>query len=141
MSLYISVNTPDRNLDKSPIDEAITFMAVQVAMEKQKGRLPKTGPALDVTFMLSTNDDAPHFSGMRMGGYSDENNTLYFETAVPKMMSHSTQASLYVAAVLQDAVEHAIKYFNDQEIPFDSDSWLGAVNYLADLEEGQPLAH
>lgn len=141
MSLYISINTPDRNLENSPINEAITFMATQVAMEKRNGRLPKAGPALDVTFMLSAGEDMPPFDGMRMGGYTDDNKTLYFEKAVPEIVSNSVKASRYVAAVLQDAVDHAIRFFDEQQIPFDSASWLRAVNYLAGLEESYRLAH
>jgi len=141
MSLYISINTPDRNLEMSPIDEAITFIAAQVAMEKRSGLLPSSGPALDVTFMLSTVYDAPPFSGMRMGGYTENNKTLYFETAVPEVVGRSGQASRYVAAVLQDVVDHAIEYFNEQKIPFDSASWLRAVDYLAGLEAGRHLPH
>ena len=87
MALYISMKTPSPDLDKSPIDEAITFMATHIALEKRNGHIPKSGPALDITFMLSTKDDAPPFNGMRMGGYSDENKTLFFETAVPAGMS------------------------------------------------------
>ena len=57
MALYISMNTPSQDLVKSPIDEAISFIATHVAIEKRKGRLPQTGPVLDVTFMLSTKSD------------------------------------------------------------------------------------
>ncbi len=141
MSLYISINTPSPTLDKSPIDEAITFMATQVAVEKRNGRLPQSGPVLDVTFMLSVAQDKPSFKGMRMGGYTDENNTLYFETAVPVSISHSTQATRYVTAVLHDVVDHAARYFTEQDIPFDSAHWLRAVNYFAELEDAPAIQH
>jgi len=130
MALYISMKTPSPDLDKSPIDEAITFMATHVAMEKRNGRIPKGGPALDITFMLSTRDDAPPFTGMRMGGYTQENQTLFFETAVPEAMSRSVSAPEYVMAVVQDAVDHAIQFFAENDITFDSASWLSAMEYL-----------
>jgi hypothetical protein len=140
MALYISMKTPSKELDKSPIDEAITFMATQIAMEKRSGRIPKEGPAVDITFMLSTREDAPPFTGMRMGGYTDENKTLFFETAVPETMSRSLNAPEYVVAVVQDAVDHAIQFFAENEITFDSDSWLRAMNYLTD-SQNQQVAH
>lgn len=131
MALYISMKTPSRELDKTPIDEAITFMATHIALEKRNGRIPKEGPALDITFMLSTNDDAPPFTGMRMGGFTSENQTLFFETAVPEAMSRSDSAPEYVMAVVQDAVDHAIQYFAENDIKFDSASWLCAMDYLS----------
>lgn len=141
MSLYITINNPSPLLDKSPIGEAITFMAMQIAMEKRNGRLPQKGPALDVTFMLSTGDDAPPFKGMRMGGYSGDNNTLYFETAVPEAISHSGFATRYVTAVLQDVIEHASEFFAEQEIPFEAEHWSYAVNYLVEQEQSNERPH
>jgi len=134
MPLYISMKTPSPELDKSPIDDAITFMATHIAMEKRNGRIPQNGPALDITFMLSTLDDAPPFTGMRMGGYTQENETLFFETAVPEAMSRSQTAPEYVMAVVQDAVDHAIQFFAENEISFDSESWLQAMNYLTETQ-------
>lgn len=74
MSLYISVSTPGKELEKSPIDTAITVLAANVAIEKRNGRLPK-GPALDITFMLPNKSEIRPFTGMRMGGYTSENQT------------------------------------------------------------------
>lgn len=141
MSLYISVNTPSAVLAKSPIDEAITFMATHLAMEKRSGRLPMDGPVLDVTFKLSTKEDAPPFTGMRMGGYSDENNTLYFETAVPESISHSPMATRYVTAVLQDVVDQATQYFAELKVPFDAEHWSTAMNYLVEMEGPKTVVH
>ncbi|MGD8999680.1 MAG: hypothetical protein PVF75_04635, partial [Granulosicoccaceae bacterium] len=122
------------DLDKSPIDQAIVFMATHIAIEKRSGRLPQSGPALDVTFMLSGKNDKPPFSGMRMGGYTDENNTLFFEAAVPETMTHSTHAPEYVATVLQDVVDNAIEFFTENEIKFDSEYWKRAITYLTESE-------
>lgn len=141
MALYISMKTPSPDLDKSPIDEAITFMATHVAMEKRNGHIPKGGPALDITFMLTTRDDAPPFTGMRMGGYTQENQTLFFETAVPEAMSRSVSAPEYVMAVVQDAVDHAIQYFAENEISFDAGSWLSAMTYLSETDNQAGMPH
>ena len=122
MSLYISINTPSRELHKSPIDEAITFLAAHAAIEKRNGRLPN-GPALDITFMLPSKDDIPPFTGMRMGGYTSDNQTLFFESAVPEHIIQSEQAPLYVAMVLQDAVENASDFFKEHNITFNEPHW------------------
>lgn len=140
MSLYISTNTPSPDLDKSPIDEAITSLAAHIAVEKRNGHLPQ-GPALDITFMLSTDDDAPPFSGMRMGGYTEENKTLFFEAAVPIQMARSTAAPFYVAMVLQDAVENARDFFDATEVEFDTDRWLRAIAPIVELNSTQVTTH
>jgi hypothetical protein len=129
MSLYISVNTPSADLDKSPIDEAITFYASSIAMEKRVGGFP-SGPKLDITFMLSTQQDAPPFTGMRMGAFNHEDQTLYFETAVPVHISQSPLAQQYVQAVLQDAVDNAQDYFNELGVAFDFYQWRQTIEKL-----------
>lgn len=141
MALYIGMNTPSPDLDKSPIDEAITFLATHIAIEKRNGRLPLTGPALDVTFMLPNKDDVPPFKGMRMGGYSDDNNTLFFEAAVPEAITRSSHAPKYVAAVLQDAVDHAIEFFTEHDISFDSENWKRAIIFITAGEKKTTTCH
>ena len=136
MSLYISVNTPSADLSKSPIDNAITFYAASIAMEKRMGSFPQ-GPKLDITFMLTTHQDSPPFAGMRMGSYDDENQTLYFETAVPEHISDSPIAPKYVQAVLQDAVDNAQQYFNELGVEFDFYQWKETIDKLALPEVAQ----
>jgi hypothetical protein len=126
MSLYISIKTPSQNLSHSPINDAITFVAAHAAIEKRQGRLP-SGPALDITFLFSGKNEQPDFSGMRMGGYSQENQTLFFESAVPDHISHSEQAPRYVSLVLQDVIENASEYFKENNIAFDADQWRRAI--------------
>lgn len=126
MSLFISVNKPSQQLEKSPIDNAITILAASAAIEKRSGRLPK-GPAIDITFMLPHENDIPPFKGMRMGGYTQDNQTLYFESAVPEHIVNSKNASRYVVVALQDAVDNAGDYFSSSNIDFDSQQWHQAI--------------
>ncbi len=133
MGLYISVHSPGSELAKSPIDEAITFIAAHAVMEKRSGHIP-SGPSLDITFMLSGSQDKPPFNGMRMGGYSDESRTLYFEAAVPEKMTHSQEAAQYVALVMHDMIENAGEYFEENGVIFNRKQWRNVVNTISNLE-------
>ena len=126
MSLCISINSPSKELEKSPIDEAITILAANAAIEKRNGHLPN-GPTLDITFMLPNNRDVPPFNGMRMGGYTRENQTLFFESAVPEHIVRSKYAPRYVAVALQDVVDNANDFFKSHDISFDEAQWHRAI--------------
>jgi hypothetical protein len=139
-TLRISMRTTDRNLDKSPIDRAITALAVCAATEERSGGLPG-GPILDLTFMLSSKDDRPPFDGMRMGGYTAEERTLFFEAAVPEAMGFSEQAPQYVAAVLQDVIDNAADYFQELNVDFDTERWQQALIPLVASVTGTPTTH
>ncbi len=140
MGLYISINTASSSLSNSPIDEAITFVATYAAIEKRHGRLPE-GPSLDVTFMLPGEHETPPFEGMRMGGYTRESDTLFFETAVPSHILKSDQAPLYVATVMQDVVENAHDFFVENNVEFDTHHWRRTVAYLSKPDESGHLSH
>ena len=139
-SLRISMNTPDRDLDKSPIDRAITALAACAATEQRSGGLPD-GPILDLTFMLSSKHDRPPFEGMRMGGYSAEHRTLFFEAAVPEAMGFSDKAPHYVAAVLQDVIDNAAEYFRELNVEFDAARWRRALVPLMESVTGIRKPH
>ena len=134
MSLYISMTRPGQELSDSPIDKAITFLATHIAIEKRQGRLPD-GPILDVTFMLPYQDDKPDFQGMRMGGYNNENKTLFFETAIPEAITHSEKASFYLAMVLEDVIDNADEYFAGSEVEFNAEHWRSALGILISPEK------
>ena len=140
MRLFVSINAPSQNMTKSPIDEAITFFAAHAAVESRQGHFP-SGPALDITFMLSSKEDAPDFNGMRMGGYNQEGDTLFFEAAVPEKMTHSDEAANYVALVMQDMVDNAKQYFDELDIAFDQENWRRVINQLTGLETDIATAH
>lgn len=139
-SLYISMKTPNPDLNKSSIDRAITTLAACAVTENRSGGLPG-GPTLDLTFMLSSKDDKPPFDGMRMGGYSHDNQTLFFEAAVPEAMGHSEQAPAYVAAVLQDMIDNAADYFEALNIAFDAGQWQQALIPLVESITGIRKTH
>lgn len=129
MGLFINMQTASSELAKSPISDAITRFAIQLAVEKRERSYPN-GPSLDVTFLLPGEFEAPSFSGMRMGNYTTENNTLLFEASVPRHILHSEKAPEYVAIVMQDVVIHANEFFSEHQIEFDVDQWHLIVNRL-----------
>lgn len=129
MTLQIGMSTPDRALEKTPIDQAIIKLAEQVAREKLLQRLP-AGPTLDITFLLSTKDEKPSFTGMMMGGYTPENSTLFFKTAVPERITHSNAAPLYVSTVLEDVIDNASAFFHENATPFAAEEWRLALSRL-----------
>lgn len=129
MSLFISVNKPSADLDKSAIDRAIIYYASGIASQKRSGGLPG-GPKLDLTFMLTTKQDAPPFEGMRMGAYNDRDGTLYVQVAVPEKISQSRIAPQYVQAILLDTIDNAQIYFNDLSVSFDAQKWRDSIDRL-----------
>jgi len=131
MGMYISVATASSELSASPITDAITLLAAKIADEKKQGSLPG-GPTLDVTFMLPGEVEKPPFTGMRMGGYTKESDTLYFETAVPEHIIHSQLAAEYVAMVMQDVIVHADAFFVENKRVFDTRKWWKCVERLSD---------
>ena len=140
MGLCISMKSASSELAKSPISNAITRLAMQVAMAKRQENLP-VGPSIDVTFLLPGEYEAPPFTGMRMGGYTKENETLLFETAVPKHILNSIQAPDYVAVVMQDVVTHADEFFRENQINFNLDLWQSLVGNLINSCTPSGISH
>ncbi len=125
--LSISMNLPSRDLEKSAMERAITAFALSIATQKEATQGLQAGPTLDITFMLAFNGDKPPFDGMRMGGYTANDNTLYFQAAVPETFNNSERAKDYVAAILEDVVTNAIDYFQTTDIRFDAINWKRAL--------------
>lgn len=104
------------------MDRAVTQLAERVALHKRRQAAPQDRQ-LDIAFLLSSDQETPPFSGMRMGGYQARDNTLYFQAAVPAKLSHSEQAATYVALVLQDVIDNAADYFADLGLDFGAAGW------------------
>lgn len=122
MTLHIGMNSPGDELSNSPINDAITRLAARITHQKHRGKLPG-GPELDVTFQLPGKLVKPDFRGMRMGGYTYGNRTLYFEVAVPEFITRSDRAFDYIDLVLQDMIDNAESFFGENGIAFDTASW------------------
>lgn len=128
MSLTVSLKTASAELTDSAITRAITALATKIAIARMtKGNLPNS-PALDVTFMLPGKLEKPTFTGMRMGGYESNADTLFFEIAVPEHILHSTQSVQYTAVVLQDVIANASDFFQDNALHFNTLQWQAFIN-------------
>lgn len=130
MSIFISVTDPNTEQGKRTIDEAIVALAANIAGERRAANLPP-GPKLDVTFLLPSGQNIPPFTGMRMGGYDGEDNTLFFEAAVPQHMLNSSKASRYVSAVIEDVIDNAGDFFLEHNVCFDKQAWRKSLGALA----------
>lgn len=129
MGLYIGTATASQDNKESLINQAITKLAETIALQRMRGGFPSS-PSLDVNFLLPGKYDQANFSGMQMGGYTDQDHTLYFECAVPEKMIHSSQAERYLQAVMEDVVSNAADFFNDIAVAFDQSAWARAIDQL-----------
>lgn len=130
MGLSINIRSASSEALDSQMSRAITHLAAKAVRKGQRGDLP-SGPGLDITFMLPGKLDKPGFQGMRMGGYTDRDKVLYFETAVPETLIQSTQAVRYVELTLQDAIDNAHDFFTQNYREFDRDSWQQVLDQLS----------
>ena len=129
MSCTISIRSASNDAANSPLANNVIAMAAALRKATQSGRLP-AGPALDITFMLPGKLEKPDFAGMRMGGYTSGENTLYFERAVPDALLYSAEASEFVKVVLEDAIDNAAEYFAGEGSSFDRVAWRKALAQL-----------
>ena len=91
--------------------------------------------------MLPGEHESPAFVGMRMGGYTRESETLFFETAVPEHILKSPEATRYVAVVMQDVVEHAHEFFSENNVKFDTQHWRKAIENLTRPKQASRVSH
>lgn len=139
MSLRINVTTGSQGLADSPITQAITTLAATVAKTQRSGCVPSS-PSLELTFMLPGEKDKPDFSGMRMGGYTDDEDILYFEKSVPEHVLHSMESMNYVATVVDDVVENANLFFRQAGKPFNYALWQQLSSSIAETLQGSAAA-
>lgn len=140
--LVISIKMPSRDLEKSQLEKAVTKMAMNLACNRAELDGLQQEPKLDVTFLLAHKGDKPEFDGMRMGNYTENENTLYFESAVPEVYNHSPLAGQYVAAVMDDVFTNAKDYFAAMDVQFNAQKWRAIVEpLLADLSAPDEIRH
>lgn len=130
MGLSINIRSASSDALDSQVSRAITLLAAQVNRRQRHSGLPP-GPGLDVTFMLPGKFDKPGFNGMRMGGFTDREGVLHFETAVPESLVQSREALRYVELTLQDVIDNANDFFVQNYRDFDQQGWQEVLDQLA----------
>lgn len=129
MAFSISAYYPAAELKESEFAAALTRMAI--ALNRAKSQAAQNlGPELEVSFMLACDQEAPGFSGMRMGQFNSQEKRLRFETAVPQRFNHSADAALYIKAALLDAAENAADFLTQHNYLFDIKSHMALVEGL-----------
>lgn len=129
MGINISTASASQSHSDSQMTKAITWLAASVFKRPGMPGLPET-PTLDISFHLPGQLEKPAFSGMRYGGYTDADQVLYFECAVPERLVHSDHAAEYVKAIMDDVIDNAADYFDEVGVPVDLDGWKGQVRDL-----------
>jgi len=122
MSIYLSSVIGSRELEGSEIKKSITSLAMQLN-EIRHASQNNAAVSIDLTLVLPGKLHKPDFEGTRMTSFSANDGVLYIESIVPEKMLHSQHATPYVLALLQDVVENAGDFFNEQGLEFKSDQW------------------
>jgi len=134
MTLHIGSMMPDRSLDESALIKAITKVAANLARLRDQLAQKKT-PVLDILFLLPSRQEKADFTGLRLHSFDTASQILRIESAVPEQMVTSIHAERFVIAILQDAIDAAGEYFNEQHILFDLSEHLALVDMLIPKEQ------
>jgi hypothetical protein len=124
---------PDRSLDESVLIKAITKVAADLARLRDQ-HVQKTTPALDIVFLLPSRQEKAAFAGLRLHSFDYAGQTLRIESAVPESMVTSIHAERFVIAIIQDAIDAAGEFFNEQHVLFDAAEHLALVELVGAKE-------
>ena len=129
MSLHIGAMMPDRALGESALIKAITKVAIDLAALSNQ-QIQKRTPAVDIMFLLPSQQENAGFDGLRMRAFDAGAQSLRFESAVPDKMVTSIHAERYVTAILLDAIDAAAEFFNEQHILFNAAEHSALVDFV-----------
>ena len=134
MTLHIGSMMPDRALDESAINKAITKVAIDLAGLRDH-HVQKRTPVLDVVFLLPSRQEKADFDGLRLHSFDHAGQSLRIESAVPEKMVASIHAERFVIAIMQDAIDAAGEFFSEQHILFDAAEHLALVDLITTKEQ------
>ena len=134
MTLHIGAMMPDRSLDESALIQSITKVATDLAGLRDKPVQKKT-PVLDVIFLLPSQQEKAGFTGLRLSSFDRTGQILRIECAVPEKMVASIHAQRFVIAIMQDAIDAAGEFFNEQHILYDVHEHLALVDLVIPKEQ------
>lgn len=133
MTLHIGAMMPDRSLEESVLIKAITKVATDLARLRDQPVQKKT-PVLDIVFLLPSRQEKADFAGLRLRSFDTEGQILRVECAVPDKMVTSIHAERFVIAIMQDAIDAAGLFFNEQHILFDATEHSALVDLVIPKE-------
>jgi hypothetical protein len=125
---------PDRSLDESALIQSITKVATDLAGLRDKPVQKKT-PVLNVIFLLPSRQEKADFTGLRLCSFDRTGQILRIECAVPEKMVASIHAQRFVIAIMQDAIDAAGEFFNEQHILYDVHEHLALVDLVIPKEQ------
>jgi hypothetical protein len=134
MTIHIGAMMPDRFLDESALIQSITKVATDLAGLRDKPVQKKT-PVLDVIFLLPSQQEKADFTGLRLSSFDRTGQILRIECAVPEKMVASIHAQRFVIAIMQDAIDAASEFFNEQHILYDVHEHLALVDLMIPKEQ------
>lgn len=131
---------PDRTLEESEVIKSIIKIAANLARLHHHS-MQRRSPIVDVVFLLPSKQEKADFIGMRLRSFDTSEQILRIEAAVPEHMVASGHAERYVIAVMQDAVDAAREYFNEQSILFDADAHMNLIDLVTVTQEQAAALH
>lgn len=131
MAISISEVYPEAELKESAFSAGLTRIAMNL-VKFHSGAAQQSLPEIEITFMLTGSHSAPDFTGMRIRRYSPSEQIVQIESAVPKAMINSADASEYIIAVLMDGVENAAELLAEIKVAFDLPVHMDLIARLAE---------
>jgi len=126
MTLHIGSMMPDRSLEESELSKNITKIASNLMRLRDHPAQQKT-PVLDIVYLLPAKQEKADFIGLRLHSFDSAGRVLRIEASVPGNMVSSQHSERYTIAIMQDAIDAAKEYFDEQNILFDAASHMALV--------------
>jgi len=84
---------------------------------------------------LPSQQEKADFTGLRLNSFDRTGQILRIECAVPEKMVASIHARRFVIAIMQDAIDAAGEFFNEQHILYDVQEHLALVDLVIPKEQ------
>lgn len=129
MPISVTAFYPDADLKESEFSNALTKIAMDLTKSFSSER-NASAPNIELRFMLAGKLDAPGFTGMRIIAFDSQTNHLVIESAVPKKLNNSNNASKYIIAAMLDAIDNTKELLTETGIIFDASYYSSLVSSI-----------
>ena len=130
MTFYVGAYLPDGTSSDSIFSQSVQKIAIDLD-ETKKNRVNIGFPIIDLYFLLPGKNESPHFKSMRLHPFDPPNETLRLDSVVPPGMINSDHATAFIIAAMQDAIDNASEYFEQENINFDGDVHKQLIQEIA----------